>query len=420
MGGWGVKMESEMLSEIFTKFLAVKPIFKDREVLRSTYTPDHLPHREAQINNLAYILVSALRGETPSNVLIYGKTGTGKTACAKFVGRELERISAVQGQRCSVVYINGGVIDTQYRVLAHLARLFDREIPMTGWPTDQVYAEFKATIDSKEQIIIVILDEIDKLVKKGDEVLYNLLRINSELTRAKVSIIGISNNLQFREFLDPRIKSSLGEEEILFPPYDAHQLSDILRERAEIGFEEGVLEDSVIPLCAAFAANEHGDARRALDLLRVSGEIAERAGESKVREEHVRLAQTKIESDRIHELLTTLPTQSKLVLYSVMSTGGKPHLTTGEVYRAYMNCCRLTGMNILTQRRVTDLISELDMLGIISTKIVNKGRYGRTKEITMSIPQEMVRSVILSDSRLKVLEGYSPSRQQTLTEKWDV
>lgn len=413
-------MEAEMLGGIFTGLLEVKPVFKDKEVLRSTYTPDHLPHREDQIKAMAYILVSALRGETPSNIMIYGKTGTGKTACANFVGRELERVAAEQGHECSVVYINGGIIDTQYRIIAYLARLFDKEVPMTGWPTDQVYAEFKATIDENEQILIVILDEIDKLVKKGDEVLYNLLRINSDLKRAKISIIGISNNLQFREFLDPRIKSSLGEEELLFPPYDAPQLGDILGERAEIGFERGVLGDSVIPLCAAFAANEHGDARRALDLLRVAGEIAERSGKANVKEEHVRQAQTKIESDRIKEILTTLPTHSKLVLYSVMSTGGKPHLTTGEVYRAYLNCCRATGMNPLTQRRVTDLISELDMLGIISTKIVNKGRYGRTKEIAMMVPQNVVRSIIISDLRLKVLDSYTQSRQRTLGEEWDV
>ncbi|OFV67918.1 MAG: orc1/cdc6 family replication initiation protein [Candidatus Syntrophoarchaeum caldarius] len=413
-------MEASIMSGIFSGLLDVKPIFKDKEVLRSTYTPDHLPHREAQIKSLAYILVSALRGNTPSNVMIYGKTGTGKTACAKFVGRELEATSAEQGRECSVIYINGGIIDTQYRIIAHLAKLFDKDVPMTGWPTDQVYAEFKATIDEREQIIIIILDEIDKLVKKGDEVLYNLLRINSDLENAKISIIGISNNLQFREFLDPRIKSSLGEEELLFPPYDARQLGDILSERAAIGFEEDVLDPAVIPLCAAFAANEHGDARRALDLMRVAGELAERAGDGMVTKEHVRKAQTKIESDRIQEVLTTLPTQSKLVLYSVMSTGGKPHLTTGEVYRAYMNCCKITGMNALTQRRVTDLISELDMLGIIMTKIANKGRYGRTKEISLAIPHSLVRSIILTDSRLKVLEGCSTPLQRTLGETWNV
>ena len=119
---------------LFADLLAQEGIFQSRDVLRSTYTPSELPHREEQINNLASVLVPALRGETPSNVLIYGKTGTGKTAVAKYVGKELEE-AGFGDMKCAVIYINCEVVDTQYRILAHLARHFDKEIPMTGWPT---------------------------------------------------------------------------------------------------------------------------------------------------------------------------------------------------------------------------------------------------------------------------------------------
>lgn len=390
-------------SGLFAELLGQGGIFESRDVLRPTYTPRELPYREEQINSLASVLVPALRVETPSNILIYGKTGTGKTAVTKYVGKELEEAGG--GTKCSVIYINCEVVDTQYRVLAHLARHFDKEIPMTGWPTDQVYAEFRNALDEESRVVVIMLDEVDKLVRKGDDILYNLTRINSDLVQAKVSIIGISNDLKFTEFLDARVKSSLGEEEIIFPPYDAEQIREILEQRAILAFKPSVLEEDVIPLCSAFAAQEHGDARRALDLLRISGEIAERSHSSVVAEEHVRHAREKIEQDRVEEVVKTLPTQSKLVLASVLllEEQGTRNISTGAVYNMYKQLCPVVEIDYLTHRRVADLIAELDMLGIINTIVVSKGRYGRTKEISLSVPLSNLKATLFQDYRMKAL-----------------
>ena len=449
---------------LFDDLLEGDPIFENKEVLRPSYTPRKLPHREEQINNMATILVTALRGDTPSNILIYGKTGTGKTASAKFVSEELESTSEKYEVPCEVEYINCEVTDTQYRVLAQLANKFidkneaviddrlaeltdlreraredstvlvdtdygsieavtdriedleaDREefeqVPMTGWPTDRVYSTFFDAVDYHERVVVIMLDEIDKLVEKsGDDTLYNLSRMNSELESSRVSIMGISNDLKFTDFLDPRVKSSLGEEEIVFPPYDANQLRDILNHRADVAFEEGALTDDVIPLCAAFAAQEHGDARRALDLLRTAGELAERDQTDVVDENHVRKAQEKIELDRVVEVVRTLPTQSKLVLFSIITLekNGVNNINTGEVYNVYQRLCEEIDVDTLTQRRVTDLISELDMLGIVNAVVVSKGRYGRTKEISLSVPIAETEAVLMSDSRLSDIEDTQP------------
>jgi len=401
---------------LFADLLAQGGIFRSRDVLRPTYTPSELPHRSEQIKGLASILVPALRGETPSNVLIYGKTGTGKTAVAKYVGKELEEAS-LGDMKCTVIYINCEVVDTQYRILAHLARHFDKEIPMTGWPTDQVYAEFRNAVDAEKQVVVIMLDEVDKLVRKGDDVLYNLSRINSDLLRSKVSIIGVSNDLKFTEFLDPRVKSSLGEDEIIFPPYNAEQIRDILEQRASLSFNSGVLQESVIPLCAAFAAQEHGDARKALDLLRISGELAERARSAIVAEDHVRSAREKIEQDRVEEVIKTLPTQSKLVLYSIvlLEEQGTRNITTSAVYNMYKQLCPLVETDFLTHRRITDLIAELDMLGILHTIVISKGRYGRTKEITLSVYSGKLKATLQQDYRLKVLGSVNVPQQARLT-----
>jgi cell division control protein 6 len=407
--------------DLFGPLLKFDPLFQHKEVMRPAYTPEILPHREREIDNLAGVLVSALREQTPSNILIYGKTGTGKTAVAKYVGNELIRKGGELGRSVNFIYINCEVVDTQYRVLQNIANHFITEwadrIPFTGWPTDEVYTKLKAMVDAEGGVTTIILDEIDKL--KGDEVLYNLTRMNSDLAKARLSIIGISNDLKFTEFLDPRVMSSLGEEAFVFPPYDAHQLQDILRQRAGMALKPDVLHDSVIPLCAAFAAQEHGDARRALDLLRVAAELAERERSQKVHDRHVRLAQAKIEVDRVTEVVRTLPTQSKLVLLGTIlgeeenNESGESGLTTGEVFETYSQLCRKVGLDILTQRRITDLISELDMLGIITARVISKGRYGRTREISLSVPTDSTRQVLAEDDLLADLVEWKPPRRQS-------
>jgi cell division control protein 6 len=419
---------------LFDTLLDTKPIFKNREYLRPAYTPEELPHREEQIHQLARILAAPLRGETPSNIFIYGKTGTGKTATVKHVVKELERVGDRAPRKVEVVYLNCEVVNTQYRILATIANVFldkmrerygreylsslglCKQVPMTGWPTDQVYSCFFNAIDHDGQLAVIVLDEIDKLVQKsGDEVLYNLTRMNSDLKKAKVSIIGISNDLNFMGYLDPRVRSSLSEEEQVFPPYNGLELKDILERRAEMSFVDGALNGGVIALCAAHAAREHGDARRALDMLRVAGELGEREGAEAITVEHVRQAFQKIEQDKMVEVVRTLPTQSKLVLYSIVLLGERDvrKIITGDVYNVYRALCRQSSLDILTQRRVSDLISELDMMGIINARIISKGRYGRTKEIVLSIPPMQVRAAIQEDYSIGNLEVLTLPRQLT-------
>ncbi|MFH8080693.1 MAG: ORC1-type DNA replication protein [Candidatus Aenigmatarchaeota archaeon] len=395
------------IRNIFQEFISKPPqIFKNRDALSSEFIPETIFHRNKEINTIASILAPSLKGARPSNIFIYGLTGTGKTLVSKYITEELEKISSQGNYPVKTLYINckmKKISDTEYRLVTELTRMLGYNLPTTGMPTDYIYQTFFNALDSERRIIILVLDEIDALVEKvGDEFLYNLTRINQELKQAKVSIIGITNDLHFIEILDPRVKSSLREEEVLFIPYNATQLYDILKQRADIAFSEGVLSEEVIPKCAALAAQEHGDARRALELLRVAGEIAERLGDSKVTEKHVDMAQEKIDYDRIVESTKVLPKQTKVVLWAILELAEKKRddIQTGDVYDIYQKKCKEIGLYPLTQRRISDLISELDMAGIINAKVTSLGRYGRTRVISFNLSEPIKQKIksILTES----------------------
>ena len=397
----------ERLEDIFDR--AVKsPIFRRREVLLPDYVPEYLPHRDREIVRLARVLAPALRGERPNNVFIFGLTGTGKTAVTKYVLRRLEAKAAEVGARVRSIYVNVRHRETPYRVLADIAESVGLRVPFTGLSTGEVYGRLASWLRKSRGVYIVVLDEIDFLVKKhGDDLLYKLTRINELLTSAKVSIVGITNSVKFVDSLDPRVRSSLGEEEIVFPPYNASQLQDILSERAAEAFNPGVLDPDVIPLCAALAARDHGDARRALDLLRVAGEIAEREGSARVAASHVRKARMEIERDRVAEVVRSLPLHAKLVLASVLaaSGGGRVSTTTGEVYDYYRRLVSILGVEEVTFRRVSGIIGELDMLGLITARVASRGRYGKTRLIELAADARAILASLSEEPGLDEIAG---------------
>jgi archaeal cell division control protein 6 len=396
----------DSVDSIFDSYID-NPLFMNKSVLQANYNPDDIVHRSEQIDHIASVLAPALRGEKVSNFFLYGRTGSGKTLSVRYVGEKLlKRAKQSENDYLKFIYVNcklKKVADTEYRIVAELIKSLGGSVPATGLPTDAVYSRFIEMIDNKKQAVVVVLDEIDQAVKKmSDGFIYSLTRINSELKNAQISLIGISNSLTFMDNLDPRVKSSLGEEELVFPPYNALQLQDILKERAGQAFKEGILDEGVIAKCAAYAAREHGDARRALDLLRVAGELAERKSSKKVGLKFIDDANRKIEKDKMLDVITSVPSQFQLVLWAIMKLDYQregrrkdskemvdDRIFTGEVYNAYRDVCEESKNEVLTQRRVGDIIAEFDMLGVINARVLSKGRHGRTREIKLGLAQEI-------------------------------
>lgn len=394
----GMSAQQE-LDSFFTHYITKPSVFLNKKALYPSFTPEEILYRDEQMRQFAQMIAPSLKGEKPSNIFVYGKTGSGKTLTIRRVALQ----AALHSSLIKVCYVNckmKKVADTEYRLLLQLCQEFGKEFPATGLPTDELYKAFFSSLRAERKITLVILDEVDQLIKKcSDDILYNLTRAHEEVNDAQIAVAGISNDLTFLDNIDPRVKSSLSEEELIFPPYNALQLQGILAHRAKQAFRDGSVEYGVLEKCAAYAAKEHGDARRAIDLLRVASEIAERNDFEKVTMDCVDLAEEKIERDRILDTLTHQPKQHQAVLYSmiVASDGRRGPVFTGEAYETYKKVCTPAGLRPLTQRRVSDIISELDMLGILRARVASKGRYGRTTEIELAIDPKLAIRKILED-----------------------
>ncbi|WP_253739185.1 Cdc6/Cdc18 family protein [Halohasta salina] len=364
---------SETADDLFTR---EDPIFANKELLEISHLPGEgrIVGRDDEISQLATAVNPAIFGQSPSNVLIYGKTGTGKSLCAKYVSRRLIETAGDEGVTATFAYVDCAQDTTETQAVQTIADSVndvedtDINIPDKGLSTSTYYKRLWRILDRRFDVVLVILDEIDKL--SDDDILMQLSRAGEagKVTDCKLGVLGISNKIQYKDRMDERVKSSLCEREFVFPPYDANQLRNIMEARSD-AFRDGVLEPSTIPRAAALAAREHGDARKAIDILRYAGEIAQSNGSTTVKEQFVTQARQRAETDRFRELIRGSTPHSRYVLQALavlsLSEGQQEGFRTSRVYAIYENICRQEGSDSLSLRRVRDLLKEHAFLDII-------------------------------------------------------
>lgn len=344
-------------------------IFDNERVLNESYTPDDLPERENELTQLGHALSPALNGAPPKNAFLTGKTGQGKTAASRFILNQFrERAEEVDDLDLTTIFQTCAGHSSSYQLACDLVEQQTGQNP-NGHPKRKVFDQLYEALQKIGGTVILVLDEVDN-IGDDDLLLYELPRArdNGHIKDMDVSVIGISNDASFTDNLSPKVKDSLCEENIEFSPYDANQLRPILERRAEKAFVDGTVSDSAIRLCAAYAAQDKGSARQAINYLYKAGELAVEHDDDQVIEEHVQEAEEIVERKNITQSIRNLTIQDHLALLAIVSieTDGETPVRTRNVYSVYTDIANAVGADTLAMRRVRNHLQELDMIGVIN------------------------------------------------------
>ena len=349
--------------------------------------------RDTEIRELSSHFAPMLRGDHPVHLAIWGKTGTGKTlTCLYFLNLLAEMCRAAKVPM-RYEHLDLSTPRPSFRALNDLACLLDASKRYRkGISLEELMLRIEARLADYEGYLVLFVDEVDNVRRDRDAFMTFLVRRLPQRVKAKLVLVFVSNRLDWPEHLDPRVKSFLKLNELIFKPYDAVDLQLILRIRVDKALQPDALEQGVIEKIAAMASRDHGDARQAVALLAKSAYLAEKAG-TQVTLPLVDEAATQFDRDRYLALVRSAPPQLQAAMLAVIQATRESKgasIRTGETYDAYRLFCSKAGLRPLSGRAFTDLVTELDMYSLLRSRVTSRGRYGRTREITLDLPEDLV------------------------------
>jgi len=397
-------------------------VFVNRDLVEpdTIIDEERIVGRDDQLESVVSFLKPTLQGNRPPNMLLYGPAGTGKSLIIGAVTQQIIELCQSKGERFGVVDINCQPINTLDQGVYELVQTVAQDVgtdvgvPETGVSTKRKYRRLYELINEYYDSVIFILDEIDLLVgrRENDEpayskLLYQLSRAsNTNEIEGRVSVAALTNDPKFMEDIDGRAESSFNPRDVYFPDYDANQLREILQNRRD-AFRQDALKDDVIPLVSAFAAQSHGDARKAIDLFRGAGDLADERGDELVTEAHVRESQEEIDKDRSLKLVEGLTTQKKISLYATAAVAHHSNRTGSSVpspvgFKVYQWVTNELDADQMTRETYVKYVKELSTYGLISTSRKSRGRGGGMyMEFTFTGDPESMMTRIVDDTRLE-------------------
>jgi len=338
--------------------------------------------RDEEIVSVGRALGPATEGGPPETIIIYGKTGTGKSLVSRCTTRRAKERAYSNGHSLEYAYVDCSDYMTDASASREMANELktnlgaSQSIPRTGIASSSYRDLTWEMLDTHDvDAFVVILDEIDKL--ESEDLIRSLSRARETgKSDAYIGIICISNKIEYMESLGQRVDSSLQENELFFHPYNAEQLNNILENRRD-AFTEGVLQDDVIPKAAAEAARYHGDARKAVDLLYEAGRLAEQQQSDTVTADHVDAAMKQVEVNRYAELISGTTPHVKMALRALAlltKSESQDSFRTHKIYTFYKQIAEKDGIEPLSEDRIRRLLKEQAFLGITESEHTSDGR----------------------------------------------
>lgn len=347
--------------------------------------------RDREIRELSSHFAPILRDDHPVHLSLLGKTGTGKTVTMLYFLNMLQALCGKKNIIMKHIHLDLSTPKPCFRALNDLACLLDASKRYKkGISLDELMSKIEEKLRHQRGYFILFVDEIDHVRRDLDSLLKFLVKRLPQTTPLKIVIVFTSNKLNWQENIDPRVKSFLKVNEILFDPYNAVDLRKILLIRIKKALNRKMLRKGVLEKIAAISSRTHGDARKAVELLSKSAQIGEREGTA-VTMDVVDVALEEIERDKYVAMIKSAPKQLQAALYAIiaLAVNSKKPLQIGDCYQAYSSFCAKVKLRSLTQRAFSDLVSELDIYGFIQVRILSQGRYGRRREITVNLPVEI-------------------------------
>ena len=353
--------------------------------------------RDTEIEELSNHFAGMMRGDHPCHLAIWGKTGTGKTLTLGYFLNLLKELAESRGIEVRHEHLDLSTPQPCFRALNSLACLFNAsKRHRKGISLEELMVNIEEALAKLTGYLIIFVDEVDNVRRDRDTFLKFLVRRLPQKISAKLILVFVSNRLNWPDQLDPRVKSFLKLNELVFKPYDAIDLKHILNIRVEKALHADTVEPGVIQQIAALASHDHGDARKAVALLARSAYLAEKAG-TRITLAVVSAAMDELHCDRYLALLKTAPVQLKAAMAGAIEASRRAKgrtVGTGEAYDAYRRFCDRAVLQPLTGRAFGDLLAELDVHSFIRSRVVSHGRRGRTREISLDVPDEMVDRIL--------------------------